>query len=496
MFQYCSPEAAGVSSKRVLKLLKTLDSYGFNTHSVLMLRGNQIFTECYYQPFHKDFLHRMYSVSKTFVSVAIGLAQDDGLLRLNDPIIRYFPSYVKENQGQRFCEATIRDLLRMESAYYDTGSEHGYWFGARTDDRVKEYFRYQDEKIPGTAYTYDSSGSFILSTIVELVTGKPFLEYMREKFLRDIGFSEEAYCLKVPGGHSFGDSGIMCTAKDLLLFAKFVMNLGEWNGKQYINRAYMEEAVSRQVCNDMFGFQDFSSSGYGYQIWRAPENCFAFCGMGDQYALCDPDHDFIFVINSDNQGCTSSKALLFQAVYENIIHQLSDSLPENDTDLEHLMQYVTHAKLNHFDAGHQTDFPSKIHGITYCLDPNPMGMDVVRFTFEGKKGTMHYRNRQGEKELVFGIGYNEFSEFPESGYSDMIAGQPADGNKYQCACSGCWTEPQKLILKLQIIDKYFGTGCFVFGFKDSRVTIMMHKTAEDFLCEYHGIAVGYAISES
>ena len=92
-FRKTTPEEAGISSKTVLSFLKTLDSCGFSTHSILMARGDKLFTEVYYAPFHKDFKHRMYSVSKTFVSMAIGMAIDDGLLSLDDKFISFFPAF-------------------------------------------------------------------------------------------------------------------------------------------------------------------------------------------------------------------------------------------------------------------------------------------------------------------------------------------------------------------------------------------------------------------
>ena len=83
-FKNITPEKAGISSKKVLEFVKTLDSYSFCTHSILMARGSGIFAEIYYKPFHKDFKHRMYSVSKSFVSVALGMALEEGLTSLSD----------------------------------------------------------------------------------------------------------------------------------------------------------------------------------------------------------------------------------------------------------------------------------------------------------------------------------------------------------------------------------------------------------------------------
>ena len=68
--------------------------------------------------------------------------------------------------------------------------------------------------------------------------------------LDDIGFSKDSYCIQAPGGHSFGDSGVMCTPRDLLLFARLMMNEGSYDGVQYLDRAYCREATKKQLDNN------------------------------------------------------------------------------------------------------------------------------------------------------------------------------------------------------------------------------------------------------
>ena len=85
-----------------------------------------------------------------------------------------------------------------------------------------------------------------------------------------------------------------------------------------------------------------------------------------------------------------------------------------------------------------------VNGITYHMNDNPMGITKFKVTFDGDKGCFAYTNAQGDKELCFGLGWNEFGEFPQEGYSAEIGSQYAPG----------------------------------------------HKTAEDFLEEYQGYGMG------
>jgi hypothetical protein len=116
-----------------------------------------------------------------------------------------------------------------------------------------------------------------------------------------------------------------------------------------------------------------------------------------------------------------------------------------------------------------------------------MGIRSFRLTFDGDKGTLTYENATGEKSFVFGLGHNEFGLFPEEGYSARVGGLIAAGHKYAAACSADFPEEQKLRIRVQIIDEYFGNLAMVFGFRDEdTVSVRMQKVAENFLNEYVG----------
>jgi hypothetical protein len=385
---------------------------------------------------------------------------------------------------------TIREMLTMQTCK----GKFTDWFECGTSDRCEVYFREPADRVPGTTWKYDSAGSFMMNVIVEKVTGKPFLEYFKERFLIKGGFSEDAYCLKCPGGYSFGDSGVMCTSRDLLVFARFVMDGGKIEGIRYMNEEYLREATKKQVSNGHDGFLEYNSYGYGYQIWKTPNDGFAFVGMGDQFAICDREKDFIFIINSDNQGHKlGARAILYHALYDLIIDNLGEPLAEDKKNENLLKSYCEQLELFYLKENVSNPFAEQINQKAYVLDKNPMGIEYIRFVFEEDKGTLIYKNKQGVKELCFGLGHNEFGKFPQEGYSDLIATIPEPGHMYDCAVSADWPETQKLRLQIQIIDKYFAQASMEFGFKGNDVGIFMAKTAEAFMGEYKGYANGHCV---
>ena len=485
--KYSTPEKCGISSANIKKLIDRFETSALSTHNVIIARGDTIVFEKYWEPFHKDFLHRMYSVSKSFVSLAVGFAVQDGLFSLDDKMIDLFPQEMALQPDENIRDQTVRNMLMMA-----TGRTAGAdWFRARTDDRVALYFREITKTRPaGTTFLYDSTGSFVLGALVERKVGMPFMEYLRVKLFDKIGVSKEAHCLKCPGGHSWGDSAVLCTPMDLLLTARFVLNGGRWNGKQILNEQYISEAVSDLIDTDVMGVDGYNRFGYGYLFWRTYDGCFFFNGMGNQFAVCVPHKDIIFIYNGDNQGYELAKEIIFRSFFELIVDTASDeALPEEPKSLEALEKPL---RLMIARGSAESAMADKINGKRIELEPNPMGIKYITLHLSGKTGEMEYENAQGIKNISFGIAQNVINDaFPQEGYSKDIGGVRTNGHFYRYAGSAAWTRENTIHIKIQVIDEYFGRlDIRIQYLEDGRVCVRMVKTAEDFLDEYNGITYG------
>lgn len=485
--KYGRPEAVGIHPSWVNDFVNEIEEHDVMLHSFAIIRHGQVATQGYWKPFTADRLHRMYSVSKTFVSAAIGMLCDEGRIRLDDKIVDYFPDQLPENPHPYILETTIRDMLMMATAL----GNQSYRF---TDmNWLKTFFQphVAVNHPSGTVFSYDTSASYVLDVLVERLTGKPYLEYLKDKMLRELGFSEHAWCVEAPEGYAWGGSGVECTTLDLARFALVFLNGGQVNGKQYISNEYVKAATSRQIDNCTSGHRDaLHGHGYGYQIWMTAHNTYAFLGMGCQWAICVPQHDMIFVCTGDTQGRAPGYTEVFNIFWRNIAARLStDALPEDETAFASLQQKLNDLSclLPHGEA--TSPFAERINGVTYRLNENKMGIHTVRFELNGTRGIMHYDTDRGTKQLPFGIGAYEESEFPETHYSGKRMNQPL-GKGYRCITAGVWTEPHKLVLRCCVIDDYFGNLTATFSFKGKQIGVLMTKTAEAFLDEYQGFAGG------
>ncbi len=485
--EFSTPESMGISSRNILRYIKKLESNCFSTHDMIIMRGGKIIYEAYWKPFHKDFGHRMYSVTKSFVSLAIGFLEQEGKISLDDPIAKYFPDEIKNQNDEYMNKQTIRHMLMMSTAKYPQS-----WFVPECTDRVCHYFENPTvaSRHPGTFFMYDSNGSFILGALVERITGMELIEYLRERLFDKIGVSKEAYMLKCPGGHSWGDSGLICTARDLLLTAQFVMNQGKWNGEQILNEEYVTTATSKLIDSNRENDNECASKGYGYQFWRTFDNSFFFNGMGCQFAICVPDKDIIFIYNGDNQGMQYAKKTIIENFFDLIVRPAVDgAFSEEQESQAELEDYSSKLVLSSVKGETESCWVDKINNKVFIMGENAMGISKMKLSFDADGGTLYYTNAQGNKELRFGMCTNRFGDFPQDGYSDEIGMQPGN-RRYRCAASAAWVMPNTLSMKVQIIDTYFGLLHIKFAFVGDEMGVVMSKAAEAFLEEYVGFAGG------
>ena len=485
MFEKITPEQAGISSQKVAEYISMLERRGLATHSVLMMKGDKIFAEYYWAPFHQDFCHRMYSQTKSYVGIAIGLLVDDGKLDLDEKIASFFPEKIDTELAPELADQTVRQMLTMT-----TCGKSANWFRSEDPDRTHLYFQPREKYRPaGTVWEYDSPGSQVLTNLVEKLSGKSLFDFMNERIFSHLGTFQTAEILKAPNGDSWGDSALICTTRDMASFGRLLMKNGNWEGKQLISEDYVKEATAALVDNRENCHGDFWSEGYGYQIWRTNYNSFGFNGMGCQMTVCTPDKDFLFTITADNQGNPTAKNSIIGGVMDLIVAEMSDTPLREDKEAEKKLEEVTcDLKLKAVQGKADSPLREEISGKTYICAPNKLGMEQFSFVFNGTEdGEFRYVNEQGEKIIPFGVNKNVFGKFPQLGYANERGRVPTtDGFMYDDAVSVCWAQDNRILMYVQIIDKYFGNMSVAFGFSGEEVTCHFSKAAEHFLDEYEG----------
>lgn len=480
LFSSARPESLGISSTAIMSFIERIEQEGINMHGFLILRKGQVVSEGYWAPYTDKSMHRMYSISKSFVSLAIALMIDEGKLKLEDRVASFFADKVPENLHPYIAAATVQDLLMMATPHVGTT------YTRYDRDFAATFFEKKPSHPPGTVFHYDTSATVILTTIIERISGVPFMTYMRDKLFDPIGVSQDAWCIKTPEGTSWGGSGVICTLRDMAKVAYVSMNDGRWGDAQLISKQYIHAATAKQIDNSLYGHE-----GYGYQIWREKNNGFSFLGMGSQFAFCFPDQEFMFACIADTQlQGEIAGTLIRNILWEELFKKLQDSpLPADNASYRALEQKIESLSILPQQGKLTSSFADKINGKWYRLNDNPMNITRLRFNFHDDEGIWEYENNAGLHLLGFGMGRQKATVFPQSNYyGEQIGTEKGEG--YDCLVSGAWVEEHKLNLLVYITDDYLGTARMTFSFKDDQVAVRMIKAAEWFLDEYLGFAGG------
>jgi CubicO group peptidase (beta-lactamase class C family) len=457
-FEKITPQAAGISEKSLNNFFARLDELPIDMHSVIMIRYGKLILESYYEPYTKNMLHRMFSVTKSFVGLAIGCLIDDGKINLDAPITSYFPEYPTDYEYIR--HTTIRDMLMMRTAHEKTTYKSDL-----SSDWVKSFFTVKPSHMSGTVFSYDTSSTHVLDALVEKITEMPFLDYLRLKFLDELGFSKDAYCLTDPNGVSMGGSGLMARPMDLAIVAYLVLSGGKYNSKQLISHEFLSAATSCLSRTDTRGGFADEKQGYGMQFWRTRHNGFMFYGIGGQLALCLPDKDFIFVTTADTLGCQGGVQAILDAFWHEIYEKLDTNVSEKCS--EKVIQKIKPIIGN-----------LKIFFGEYEFSENKLGLSRLRVSTDENGGSLVYENKTGTHTLEFAQNNFYRGKFPF----------------YNCDCitSGAWLD-NTLIVKSRLIGEMLGSVTLELFFTDYGVTLSARKTEETYFNEFSGIVQGKRI---
>jgi len=445
------------------------------------MRHGAVIAEGYWPPFNKDRKQRMYSVSKSFTSVAIGLMITEGKLKLTDKVADFFPESLPENPHPFILQATVRDLLMMStfnprSAGMRQGKT-GVWSFFNLGDTLRP---------PGTVFAYDTAGTNTLAAIIEKQMGMTFLEYMRPKILDPIGISTDIYCVKNVDGRSWSGSGVICTTRDLARFALLCMNQGAYEGKQLVSKEYMQAATSRQIENAVGKSESEMRHGYGYQFWCLRDGGFAGYGMGGQFMFCMPKYDTILCttadVQLDNDGLGDIQDA-YMALLKRVGNKMADDAAAQkklSARLESLTIQLPEGKLT-------SPLASRYNEKTFKMEENPMGLSTVRFSFKSNEVVFNYVNETGTFAIRIGLGHYLSHSFPEQ-YSGKVSG--VLDTHYDTIAAGAWVDEHVFKCTVKAVDTYLGTLRMQFVFRDDILYIQMVKVAEFFFDKYQGFALG------
>ncbi len=310
---------------------KAMDSFfqkaledSMDVHSVMIVKDGQVIYSQWQSEGVDSVPHVLHSVSKTFTATAVGLAIADGKMKLTDKIIDYFPDKLPDNTSDNLKAMTVRDLLTMSCGHDDDPT------GIVRDgeqDWVEAFLSYPVKHEPGTFYCYNSLGTYVLSAIVQQVTGEKVVDYLTTRLFNPLHIDTPRW-EESPQGINTGGWGLYLKTEDLAKMGQLLLQKGEWNGQQIIPADWVAEMSKKQVESINPGTRMEQAAergmtvetsdwmqGYGYQMWRCRPGCFRADGANGQYIIVIPEKNAVIAITSNVQDLQGELNL----VWDNIL---------------------------------------------------------------------------------------------------------------------------------------------------------------------------------
>lgn len=312
------PSDQQVDARGLLDFLDGVERRGLDLHSLIVVRHGAVVAEGWWEPYRPDLVHLLYSLSKSFTSTAIGIAQAEGLLSVDDLVLDHFPEEAPAHPSANLRAMRLRDLLAMASGHEEDTAQR---MMAGAPELVRAFLALPPEHAPGTVFTYNQGCTHTLAVLVSRLSGLSLLEYLRPRLLDPLGIDQALWTL-APDGVEQGYSGLHATTESVAKLGQLYLQRGRWQGQQLVPESYVEEATRKHVDNRTRNSNPDWQQGYGFQFWRCRGDAFRGDGAFGQLCVVMPPQDAVV-------ACTAQTADMqgeLNLVWKHVLPALRDEV--------------------------------------------------------------------------------------------------------------------------------------------------------------------------
>jgi CubicO group peptidase (beta-lactamase class C family) len=369
-----TPESQGVSSRAILELLEDAQRQQIELHSLMVLRHGSVIAEGWWKPYAPERLHTLFSLSKSFTSSAIGFAVAEGLLTEDDTVISFFPDDLPLEISVNLARMRVRDLLSMSSGHADDTLGPQIW--ATSGNWVRTILAQPVPFEPGTHFVYNTGATFMLSAIIQKITGQNLLAYLEPRLLKPLEI-EGATWESNPDGIAFGGFGMNARTEDIAKFGQLYLQQGVWNGRQLLPKSWIDQASRTHIDNadhsSNSGLGNDWGVGYGYQFWQCRHGAYRGDGAFGQYCVVMPDQDAVIVMTAGMADMAAGLNLVWDHLLPNM-H--AARLEENLADQAELAGALSRLEM---PMAKNISSPNVLFEQEFVIAENPYGLEKFAF---------------------------------------------------------------------------------------------------------------------
>lgn len=442
-----TPEAQGVSSAGIQAFLDAIAKSNHELHSFMMLRHGHVIAEGWWAPYGPEYVHTMYSMSKSFTSTAVGFAVAEGKLTVEDKVISFFPDDLPAKISDHLAALRVKDLLTMS-----VGNEkEPTGVTVASENWVKTFLAQNLIHQPGTVFLYNSAATYMCSAIVQKVTGQKIVDYLEPRLFWPLGITQARW-EECPRDINTGGWGLSVQTETLAKFGQLFLQQGNWQGRQIIPAAWVNEATSFHIQqtppakparpnnkNDWL-------QGYGYQFWRSQHGAYRGDGAFGQFTIVLPEQDAVIVMTGESPNMQGELDL----VWEHLLPAIkTGALPYNAITLSNLKQTLTELRL---PTPIEQAAPDFIGLGLFNLKPTTLDYKNGRITFGRNSYSLELHN--GSEIVRINSSLNDWLRDETTLPSPRIigGGAPKAGTKHKVAGRSVWKDQNTLEITLRYYE--------------------------------------------
>ena len=425
-FPRSTPEAQGVSSVALLALVEALEQIDA-MNSFMLVRHGQVIAEGWWTPYDAQSNHELYSLSKSFTSTAVGMAVAEGKLSIDDEVLKFFPEDAPPTPTNNLKAMRVRDLLTMSAGHQDETSS------AADKISAKAFLAHPVPHKPGTHFKYNTPATFMLSAIVQKVTGQTVADYLKPRLFDPLGITQPVWNTNWQG-ISLGGYGLSVRTEDIARFGQLYLQQGKWQGKQLVPKDWVEMATSRQVSNGSNPKSDWDQ-GYGFQFWRCRNGAYRGDGAFGQYCIVLPEQDAVIAITSgvkDMQG-------VMNLIWDKLLPAFETKrLKADAVSQRKLKEKLASLTVRPAEGSDSSPMAAKVLGRKFTFPANEQKLEAITLT----------ANRSGQG-MNMTLQLNGVSHQVISGHRDWQNGRGSFGAylNQPAAATSAWAKDDTLVVK-------------------------------------------------
>ena len=297
------PEEAGFDPAKLEEIARVAETG--KSHCLLVVRDGKIAGEWYFRGTGPESVQEVFSATKSVTSTLVGIAQDEGDLRITDSASRW----IDEWRNTPAEAVTVKNLVSNDSGrQWSLVTDYSQMLSA--DNKTQFAIDLPQEYPPGTVWAYNNSAIQTLQRVLARATGEDVVDFARERLFEPIGM-DDSHMTTDPAGNALVFMGLQSTCRDMARFGVLMLNQGRWGDEQVVSPEWVEAATGRSSTelNAAYGYlwwlnrPGVLASPYaatsieaaanpttrrGQMVPGAPEDLFWAQGLGNQIVQVDP----------------------------------------------------------------------------------------------------------------------------------------------------------------------------------------------------------------